>query len=117
VTCAAPSALGTSGNGYVSCGANANDSCAAIYPYHCPQTHKCWATQEEAAANCGTNTCFACVMTTCRCSCTCMDSSFYPHYTTCLADPGLDGCTGCCMVSCPVTYSSSGFPSSCTALP
>jgi hypothetical protein len=81
VTCAIPSTYGSCTTG-VSCGANG--CCDSIYPYYCPQTKQCWATQEAAAADCGSTTCYACASCTKTCpagqtlnksSCTCNSTS------------------------------------------
>ena len=61
VSCATPSTYGSCATG-ASCGTGA--CCASAYSYYCPQTNKCWATQEEAAANCGSTACSVCATPT-----------------------------------------------------
>ena len=60
-TCAVPSTYGTCSTG-VSCGGTA--CCASTYSYYCPETNKCWMTQEEAVADCGSAACAACATPT-----------------------------------------------------
>ena len=56
-TCGAPSILGACGSTKLFCG---TACCGLAYPYYCPQTNLCFATQEQAAANCGNTACTAC---------------------------------------------------------
>jgi hypothetical protein len=111
VTCAAPSQLGISDAGWVSCGQQTQ--CPADYPYLCSQTTKCYSTQAAAAAACG-NTCVACVATTCQCSCVCNGPSLLGYNEpagSCQPNDRLgssDYCT-CCSAQCSQTYRTNGI--------
>jgi hypothetical protein len=118
VTCATPS-RGYLREGCTSglyCGdTNGIICCKSSYPYYCSQTNWCFATQNAAAAACG-SACAACYVTTCRCGCSCGDGITSSYATTqCQARVG--DCGSCCMEACiPTTYAGMG-QDTCTSQP
>jgi hypothetical protein len=118
VTCAQPSKL-TYGNGWLVCSGGL--LCAPSFPYTCPQGNKCYATQAEAAAACG-SACLTCVATTCECSCDCISSNYARTSLTC--DPGASAglsspCFSCCGAACSgvkLQLNGTGSPT-CTVSP
>ena len=68
-------------NDQLHCGVGtAGCNCLRNFPYSCPQTGRCYATASEAAAACGSSTCYTCIGATCAIK-SCPAGSMIAFYT------------------------------------